>query len=564
MTPDGNTQQVAAASGLFGVVSSSSAYTEAGNDLKRIVGPPGCGKTTWLSKRVRAAAEQYGPQGALVCSLTKAAAREAGGREDLGILDPEMVGTLHAHAYRALGRPRLFDAKAVQAWNAENPAQQLSGGLDEQDETGGKVAKAAGDRLLARYDLARARRVDPLAMPADVAAFGARYRAFKADAEVVDFTDLIELAIHNLPLPPHGPSVIYVDEAQDLSRLELELVESWIPHVEHVRLVGDADQALYCWRGADPAVLGGVPDHVLSQSYRVPAAVHEVALQWIGRSSSHQPIEYRPTSEPGAVSRITVGYRQPEGLLPLIEERLSAGESVMLLGACSYMLDPVCKVLRSAGIPYHNPYAARWNPLTPSAGLSARDRVLAFVRAETLADFKAFVPLLRTCDKDGSGPLVRGAKAAIEDLADDASEADAARVIWAAFKPEALPYLNRTGGDLNKALSWFADNLLPSRGDTAQFPLHILRQRGIAALEAEPEPVHRRGWVVVGTAHSVKGGEADVVVVWPDLSPSGWSEMQTPGWAHRDAIWRLFYVAATRARRELVIGAPSGGCCVQI
>lgn len=526
--------------------------------------PVSTGKTTYLASRVRAAAEQYGPQGALVCSLTRAAAEEAGGR-DTGILDPDMVGTLHAHCYRALGRPKLVDAKAIETWNAENPALTLSGdGLGDSDETGQRIAKTVGDRQMARLDLARSKRLAEAMIPSDVAAFGKRWAAFKAEAEVVDFTDLIELGISSLPLPPHGPSVIYVDEAQDLSRLELDLVERWAAHVEHVRLVGDADQCLYSWRGADPAVLAGRPDKVLGQSHRVPRAVHEVAMTWIARSASHRPIEYLPTAEPGTVTRSLVTYRQPERLLSLIEDRLSAGQSVMLLGACSYMLDPACKVLRNAGIPFHNPFAARWNPLTPNNGVSARERLLGFVRAESLADFKAFVPLLRSCDKDGSGPLARGAKKAIDDLADDAPDDLAARVIREAFRAEALPFLAR-GGDLGPALEWFEANLLPSKGETALYPLRVLRQRGLDVLAAEPDPrKQRRGWAVIGSVHSVKGGEADVVVVWPDLSPSGWQEFNTPGWAHRDAIWRLFYVAATRARRELVIGAPSGGCCVQI
>ena len=64
-----------------------------------LIGPPGTGKTTELSRMVREASDLgWMP---LIASLTKAAAREIAGR-DLAI-DQQRIGTLHAHAYRALG-----------------------------------------------------------------------------------------------------------------------------------------------------------------------------------------------------------------------------------------------------------------------------------------------------------------------------------------------------------------------------------------------------------------------------------------------------------------------------
>ena len=42
------------------------------------------------------------------------------------------------------------------------------------------------------------------------------------------------------------------------------------------------------------------------------------------------------------------------------------------------------------------------------------------------------------------------------------------------------------------------------------YSAELLRQRGLAALAAEPdERKQRPGWAVVGSVHSVKGGEAD-------------------------------------------------------
>ena len=69
--------------------------------------------------------------------------------------------------------------------------------------------------------------------------------------------------------------------------------------------------------------------------------------------------------------------------------------------------------------------------------------------------------------------------------------------------------------------------------------------------------------VVVGTIHSVKGGEADVVYLMPDLSRAGMAQ-----WVGTDiesaAIRRLFYVGMTRARDSLVLCNPAGRMAVQI
>ena len=73
---------------------------------------------------------------------------------------------------------------------------------------------------------------------------------------------------------------------------------------------------------------------------------------------------------------------------------------------------------------------------------------------------------------------------------------------------------------------------------------------GIGALKSAPQ-------VILGTGHSVKGGEADVVYFLPDLSASG-SRQWEGSRQQRDAIVRLAYVMMTRARETLVICEPAG------
>ena len=83
-----------------------------------------------------------------------------------------------------------------------------------------------------------------------------------------------------------------------------------------------------------------------------------------------------------------------------------------------------------------------------------------------------------------------------------------------------------------------------------EYACKVIESRGEEALKQSPQ-------IILGTIHSMKGGEADVVVVFPDLSPSGFTEWVTPG-ESKDSVRRMYYVAITRAKESLYWAQPSG------
>src|SRR5689334_8001563 len=93
----------------------------------QVLGPPGTGKTTFVSNWIGQAAEKYGPERMFVASFTRAAAAELVSR-DLPVPD-DQVGTLHRHCFRALGSPSIAEGH-VKEWNdwCDEPGWQLSGG----------------------------------------------------------------------------------------------------------------------------------------------------------------------------------------------------------------------------------------------------------------------------------------------------------------------------------------------------------------------------------------------------------------------------------------------------
>lgn len=135
----------------------------------RVVGPPGTGKTTFLCEQVTRAVRAYCDRSGqlpcecrsvLVSSLTRAAASEVHSR---GLDIPsDQVGTLHKHAYQAIGRPTLcVDGEPVKQWNEHiaqiNTSWRLTGKRDRGPDQAGSLETTKGDVYLHQYHCNRAR-----------------------------------------------------------------------------------------------------------------------------------------------------------------------------------------------------------------------------------------------------------------------------------------------------------------------------------------------------------------------------------------------------------------------
>lgn len=526
----------------------------------RIFGPPGTGKTTNLSRQIRRAVERFGPDSVLVTSFSKAAAAELAGRE-LPI-SADRIGTLHSHCYRALGTPAIAEAN-VEEWNRENPHLAVTpvkkqGRLDGEEGIEDDEEQKDGDRWLRELNRFRGMMIPPEWWPANLRHFAARWQQYKAAHDLMDFCDLIETCYRDVPMAPTRPEVIFVDEAQDLSPLQMALIRKWGERAQYFVVVGDEDQLLYSWCGCVPESLLDPPlppDRIiiLKQSYRVPRAVHATADRLIRQVTRRQEKPYLPRPAEGVCTYAGGTWRSPEyGILKAAIEHLERGQTVMFLASCSYMLRPVIQVLRKNGIPFHNPYRKAnglWNPLRIGRRGSAASRILALLVAHpdfgedsrpwTRRDLALWAEWLSS-----KGILKRGAKCEID--AANPAEPVTIQALDQVFDPGALEeLLSCFEGDYRRLLDWWRRHLNASVAKRVEFPADIAMARGPQALLETPR-------VTVGTIHSVKGGEADVVFLFPDLSQAGDAAYQRFG-SPRDAVIRTFYVGMTRAREVLYI-----------
>jgi len=528
----------------------------------RIFGPPGTGKTTNLTRQIRRAVERFGDDSVLVTSFSRTAAAELAGR-DLP-LSPDRIGTLHAHCFRALGCPPIAECN-VNEWNKDNPHLQITpkkkqGRLDGEESADDQASdqEKSGDEYLEQLNRWRGMMIPPGGWPAVVREFASKWQQYKEAHGLLDFADLIDVCRRDVYFAPGHPSVIFADEAQDLNRMQLTLIRNWGARSNYFILSADDDQTIFSFTGATPdAVLDPeIPeDHkiILKQSYRVPRAIHARAVRWIEQVTRRHEKSYLPRPFDGEFNRLSTGtYKSPEYyILKTALQHLNQGKSVMFLASCGYMLQPIVQVLRKNAVPFHNPYRRSngfWNPLRMGRGSSA-NRVFSLVvahpqfgegsRAWTCGDLALWAEWLHS-----EGVIKRGAKKKLSGL----TPADTATIetLDDTFEPGALEALLGTfEGGYRELLSWWRLRLNATVFKRAQFPADIAATRGPQALLEPPR-------VVVGTIHSVKGGEADVVYLFPDLSGEGDAAYQQAG-ALRDSVIRQFYVGMTRARETLYI-----------
>jgi len=109
------------------------------------------------------------------------------------------------------------------------------------------------------------------------------FKKFKDYYQMIDFDDMLEKTlIKNIEFKPY--KLVLVDEAQDLSKLEWQVISKIARNTEELVLVGDDDQSIYGWKGSDARIFQKWPCRKecvrsLPKTYRLPKPVYEVVMK---------------------------------------------------------------------------------------------------------------------------------------------------------------------------------------------------------------------------------------------------------------------------------------------
>ena len=187
-------------------------------------------------------------------------------------------------------------------------------------------------------------------------------------------------------------------------------------------------------------------------------------------------MDYLPRNHEGDVRSIKVNWKDPSNAVSDAEQYLERGLSVMFLASCSYMLQPLIRILRETGTPFHNPYRRRngaWNPLQRGWGQTTTgDRILAFLQMTqgglwTAEDVNRWTEMVKV-----KGALNDKGRKIVKQLVDGEEGMLEWDDIHAVFTEEAVE------AGLTGDLDWFEQQLTSAKKTAAIFPLAIIKNRG--------------------------------------------------------------------------------------
>ncbi len=490
----------------------------------RILAGAGSGKTRVLTRRIahQARARVIEPRHTLALTFTRKAAGELRRRlRALGLSDTVAAGTFHAQAYAQL-RARWAD-------EGLRPPELL-------DRRGrlvfrllpGSMGKADRLAVLAELDWATARRITPddyvaaaeaagrrpPLTPSRLADYYGQFVAAKRKRRLVDFDDLLELCIRDLAHPDHARArhwrfrSLFVDEFQDVNPLQFDLLVAWLGPESSLCVVGDPNQAIYGWNGADAGYLDRFDEHFpgaetveLGDNFRSSPQILAAAAAVRGRAGALRA--NRPDGPLPTVQRCDNEFHEARAIARRVRDRHRPGQRwsrQAVLVRTNAQTTLIAEALRKAKV-----------PVSIKEGASILDDARVVERLDALA--KSAIPLttalagLRHDADTSADDETRDALDALANLAED----------QLSLRPEA---------DTTEFVGWVR-----------------------ATARAEDAPGTRDAVDLV-TFHGAKGLE------WPVVHLAGLEDGLVPiaratTAAAAEEEVRLLYVAITRAQQEL-------------
>ena len=481
-----------------------------------VLGPPGTGKTHTLLNKVDDYLKQTDPDKVGYFAFTKKAANEAKDRAmdkfNLSEDDLPYFRTLHSLAFKRLG---INKENVMQRRHYEDLGKKINLPLDyndyDEEETGLFTTKSDYLRII---NLAKLRNItvdqqfnlgehnqdveyDKLNIIAN------ELDRYKKEYALIDFNDMILDFVRSDKSPKFD--VVFIDEAQDLSRMQWEMVNHF--NTQDSFIAGDDDQAIFRWAGADVdsfITQTGKMLH-LTQSMRIPRSVHDFAMKIIERVSNRIHKEWKPKTVEGSVKM----YESFEDV------NLSSGEW-MVLTRTRHMLDAIEETLKTNGLYFENKFKKSYEKDIQEAAIDwhnlLKGHLLSYKQLENIAKYMG----PGHWHKKKMKGMVKESFYGLDTLIQDYG--------------------------LQIKTDWF--HAFDDCSNDRKEYIRAMRRNG-ESLKDNPR-IH------LSTIHSVKGGEKQNVVLLTDLTHNTNKAYEK----NPDDENRLFYVGATRAKENLHVIQP--------
>ena len=376
----------------------------------------GSGKTRVITERIAALVERDVPSDAITAvTFTNKAAREM--RERLQARLGEQVQSLRICTFHALGLA-IVREHAVLLDRQPNVSvfavpEQRSAMRSVLQDMHRPADTDAVERVLRGVSALKNGLQEA---DASLTAVRERYDALLARMNAVDFDDLMVLPVRLLAAHEdvrlHWQArarYLLVDEYQDSSRIQYELIRLLAPPGSNLTVVGDDDQSIYGWRGAEVRNLFDLDRDYsqltvvrLEENYRSTAAILHTANTLIAHNSTRLGKKLRSTlgqGKPVRVWEVASPADEAERVAADIRARRAGSglrwSDFAILYRASYQARELELALRSAAIPYH-----------VSGGMSFFDRsevqdVLSYLRL--IANFDDDLAFMRAVSRPRRG-----------------------------------------------------------------------------------------------------------------------------------------------------------------
>jgi DNA helicase-2/ATP-dependent DNA helicase PcrA len=493
--------------------------------VRKISGPPGTGKSTTLLNAVDELLKSgVAPEAVVFTTFTRAGANEARDRACARFKLPQQsfpyFRTLHSLCYQFLPS---CDVMTAMDWCVIAKKLGVHFTLKFSTEEGIPRGHTKGDYLLSLWALGRVNLQTPEQAFAGRHGFSTSLpeltfdefdhfirsvEAYKQEAGKMDYTDMLEKFLRAGEEVP--ARFVIIDEAQDLSALQWEVVRKICRHAEVIWVAGDDDQCIHEWNGASPRSfidLEYSEHRVLPQSYRIPSSVHKLANEIIQKVTVRIPKEYKAREEPGLVDRIA----------DLESVDLRSG-SWLLLARNQIYLREYAELCRRRGILF----TGAGFKTHDAASLTAVNAWKAIQEGKTISQENAIAMYQLMSQRD--------------------------RIKWG-FKKQLS--MDRQQKVFTHAILAEKFGLMAGKDMPWTQALDMMPPEEMAYLSAveRREGLGKPARVEISTIHGAKGKEADHVVLRTDMTQRTFDSYQSMP----DPEHRVWYVGVTRARQTLQI-----------